>query len=353
VFISPRPTVTSILTTTTSPSKKLISRIRQRNDGGRREPKVQVATRRDQGEQVGTRRTDFDQRKRKRLRIDPRRRHKPVIKNQEEKVINRNSFKNEVVIVPPPTTVEDHEAEDSSFEVTIEIGGKPVLIPHFDLAPQTTEFSVPVRRVRPRGRPKRPKQTRRTTKTPLNTSTTSTAATNSFATTLASFRDLQSRIQEKPKNAQAPIFKPNKVFESQTKPPILRGRQSSTVARTQTTIRPAQSNTRLPITNRPQQINKKRTTTRTRAPKSKPTQSPIKTTKSNIKAVKPPPTRAQVQTTRQEDIRRHQDALASSLPHKLPEGRCPGTLETCVDSCVPLEDIYAYSGCVVECGDRC
>jgi len=35
------------------------------------------------------------------------------------------------------------------------------------------------------------------------------------------------------------------------------------------------------------------------------------------------------------------------------EGECPGTLEICVDACIPLQDIYAYSACVVECGERC
>jgi len=33
---------------------------------------------------------------------------------------------------------------------------------------------------------------------------------------------------------------------------------------------------------------------------------------------------------------------------------CPGSnLEECVDDCIVLEDIYAYSGCVVQCGERC
>jgi len=32
---------------------------------------------------------------------------------------------------------------------------------------------------------------------------------------------------------------------------------------------------------------------------------------------------------------------------------CPSSLEECVDSCISHEDIYAYSGCVVQCGESC
>ena len=32
---------------------------------------------------------------------------------------------------------------------------------------------------------------------------------------------------------------------------------------------------------------------------------------------------------------------------------CPGNLEGCVTACVPLDDVYVYSACVVECGKRC
>jgi len=32
---------------------------------------------------------------------------------------------------------------------------------------------------------------------------------------------------------------------------------------------------------------------------------------------------------------------------------CPGNLEGCVTACIPLEDVYVYSACVVECGKRC
>ena len=34
-------------------------------------------------------------------------------------------------------------------------------------------------------------------------------------------------------------------------------------------------------------------------------------------------------------------------------GECPGSLEGCVTACIPLEDVYVYSACVVECGKRC
>jgi len=32
---------------------------------------------------------------------------------------------------------------------------------------------------------------------------------------------------------------------------------------------------------------------------------------------------------------------------------CPNSLEECVDGCIQHEDIYAYSGCVVQCGESC
>ena len=32
---------------------------------------------------------------------------------------------------------------------------------------------------------------------------------------------------------------------------------------------------------------------------------------------------------------------------------CPGSLDQCIEACVPLQDIYVYSLCVVECGKRC
>jgi len=32
---------------------------------------------------------------------------------------------------------------------------------------------------------------------------------------------------------------------------------------------------------------------------------------------------------------------------------CPDSLEVCVNTCATLLDVYAYSACVVECGDRC
>ena len=33
--------------------------------------------------------------------------------------------------------------------------------------------------------------------------------------------------------------------------------------------------------------------------------------------------------------------------------KCADNLESCVTGCVPLEDVYAYSLCVVECAQKC
>jgi len=43
----------------------------------------------------------------------------------------------------------------------------------------------------------------------------------------------------------------------------------------------------------------------------------------------------------------------SEEKEELVEGSCPTSLEACVTACVPLEDVYLYSACVVACGKRC
>lgn len=35
------------------------------------------------------------------------------------------------------------------------------------------------------------------------------------------------------------------------------------------------------------------------------------------------------------------------------EKPCPGSLEVCVDGCANVDDVYAYSACVVECSNTC
>ena len=56
-----------------------------------------------------------------------------------------------------------------------------------------------------------------------------------------------------------------------------------------------------------------------------------------------------------ERTKKPEEEAQSSIENLVePELReCPGNLEGCVTACVPLDDVYVYSACVVECGKRC
>ena len=58
---------------------------------------------------------------------------------------------------------------------------------------------------------------------------------------------------------------------------------------------------------------------------------------------------------RTKKVQEVQEEAQSSVENLVePELReCPGNLEGCVTACVPLDDVYVYSACVVECGKRC
>ena len=138
-----------------------------------------------------------------------------------------------------------------------------------------------------------------TTTTAAKTTTSSTAETI-INTILDSFSSLQASVTE------AAVFTSFPTIAPRTPP------ARSTAARA--TRRPPVSTVFTTVTRRPVST---QSTTVARRPVSRSTKSPQVTTAS--------PAHAQ----------------------------CPESLGACVDSCVPLEDIYAYSACVVECGERC
>ena len=143
-------------------------------------------------------------------------------------------------------------------------------------------------------------KTTTTTTTAAKTTTSSTAETI-INTILDSFSSLQASVTE------AAVFTSFPTIAPRTPP------ARSTAARA--TRRPPVSTVFTTVTRRPVST---QSTTVPRKPVSRSTKS----------------------TTR---------VTAASPAH----AQCPESLGACVDSCVPLEDIYAYSACVVECGERC
>ena len=62
--------------------------------------------------------------------------------------------------------------------------------------------------------------------------------------------------------------------------------------------------------------------------------------------------RGSSERTRKPEVQKEAQSSVENLVE--PELReCPGNLEGCVTACVPLDDVYVYSACVVECGKRC
>ena len=56
---------------------------------------------------------------------------------------------------------------------------------------------------------------------------------------------------------------------------------------------------------------------------------------------------------RQESSSSKKEASSSTEEPEALDAVCPGNLDSCVTSCVPLQDVYVYSACVVACGKRC
>jgi len=239
--------------------------------------------------------------------------------------------------------------------VTINIGGTEIVIPDFDLSPRVQEESfgsihtqnrngspntsnptqnLPNRqnqrrnKVRPRNQGQRESQGNQRKKTVFQvtsprTTTARTTTPSTFSTTLASFNSLLKSTESfrsfdnfpSPPQAVIPDALLRKLNRKQN--------QNTQVSRNQFTT--TETTTRKP-----------RITPRRRN-QPKVTRNPSQVQRS--KAPKRPPPRSNIPNPRD--------------PQSDGTGICPGSLEACVDTCVPLEDIYAYSSCVVECGERC
>jgi len=249
---------------------------------------------------------------------------------------------------PPEDLFEDFPTNEET--VTINIGGTPIIIPDFDLSPESREKPVSFKRTQNKRPPvKATKPTRKTSsvsnqrrnrkqqksknqrnKSQVNhklsqVNTTPTPSTqrrttkapivqNTFATTLTSFNSLlESRETFRSFNnftpgPQTTISKPINRIQAQS---AVKGNVRQKVPATTVRARPA------PTSQRRKQTSNARSRQKSATPK-RPSPKPVSFSKAKA---------------------------ANSL--------CPGSLEDCVDTCVPLEDIYAYSACVVECGERC
>lgn len=227
--------------------------------------------------------------------------------------------------------------------VTINIGGTPIVIPDFGLSPQKSDDQPTTKN---RSRPTTPKPTRKpvqnqrrnrnqqkvknqrrqgqrnkqaskqTTIPPRTTQ--KTPPPNTFATTLTSFNSLlDERESFRSFNNFTPA--PQAIIQKSTS----QVSKSSPRRNSQSARKQIQTTTQRTIKITPRRRNQ-------------PKKSQNKTQNRNKTPRRPTP--------------KPQNQNISS---KGGLKSCPGTLENCVDTCVPLEDIYAYSACVVECGERC
>jgi len=262
----------------------------------------------------------------KRLRFDPRKRQQKDRASAVAKTPpTARTIRPRPVIKPaptkPPTTREQ--------PVTITIGGVSIVIPDFGLEQPATSAQKPspkpnrrpvgarTRRPRPRISPsqfstKRPvvasqKPTRRPAITPVQRTTTA----STFTSTLSSFEELASTVDDFSNTRGggrgfARGFVRSRVV---TKAP------AEVTSSSRTTVRGG-----------------KRGRGRTRARQ-----------------------RGSSERRNKPKIQNEESSVENSAENLVePELRgCPGNLEGCVTACIPLEDVYVYSACVVECGKRC
>ena len=265
----------------------------------------------------------------KRLRFDPRKRQQKDRASSVAKTRTpptARTIRPRPVIKPAPTKPPTAREQP----VTITIGGVSIVIPDFGLEPATSAqkpspipsrrpVGARTRRPRPRISPsqfsaKRPvvasqKPTRQPAITPVQRTTTP----STFTSTLSSFEDLASTVDEFSNTRGgsgrgfARGFVRSRVV---TKPPEVVTSSSRT-----TTLRGG-----------------KRGRGRTRARQ-----------------------RGSSERRNKPTIQDEESSVENSAENLVePELRgCPGNLEGCVTACIPLEDVYVYSACVVECGKRC
>merc|ERR1712076_250039 len=290
-----------------------------------------------------------------RVRIDPRRR-----KNEEKQV---------------PVA----EAEDP---VTIKIGGVPIVIPDFDLNPakaggqnKLVESTLKrpesdKKRRRNRFQTKRKNNSRNKNRTTISFK----AATPTIAETKSSSRlttTTSPASRPRPTTTTSPATRSRL---STTAPPASRPRPTSTTSpasrpRLSTTTTPASK----PVTNTlfttlTSFDSLQQTVENAASPPVKfstlfttlsltgitPTQPPVPRTTITTRTERGRITKKHRQTTQTPSASTSRNVFPSTnTTERYQNKECPESLEKCVDACVPLQDIYAYSACVVECGERC
>jgi len=274
----------------------------------------------------------------KRLRFDPRKRqHKDrasaVAKTQTPPTAR--SIRPRPAVNPSPT--KPPTAREPP--VTIVIGGVSLVIPDFGLEPATSAQkpspkpsrrpAARTRRPRPRISPSRFSAKQRpvpsqTTRRPAITPVQRTTTPSTFTSTLSSFEELTSTVDDFSNTLLAGRgggrgfargFVRNRVV---TEAPEVSLSSSTTV-----------------------RGGGKRGRGRTRARQ-----------RGNPERRKKPTILQDEQSSVESSAENLVEAeLRSDLDPELRS--CPGNLEGCVTACIPLDDVYVYSACVVECGKRC
>merc|ERR1712212_774056 len=272
----------------------------------------------------------------KRLRIDPRQRQQ----KERASVAKTRTPPTARSIRPPvnPSPTESPKAREQP--VTITIGGVSLVIPDFGLQPATSAqkpspkpsrrpVGARTRRPRPRISPsqfstKRPLPSR-TTRRPAVTPVQRTTTPSTFTSTLSSFEELASTVDDFSNSLLAGRGSGRGFARGFVRNRVVTKAPEVTSSSSRTTVRGG-----------------KRGRGRTRA----------RQRGSSERRKKP--------TTIQEEESSVESSAENLVEPELrdrPAGNellgCPGNLEGCVTACIPLEDVYVYSACVVECGKRC
>jgi len=296
-------------------------------------------------------------RRRPRINIDPRRRPQGAKVRANQRPLSRSHDHSEVTQRP------------TSAPVTIRIGGESIVIPDFDLGPRieaTTRATrqPPIKKTgkKSRGHNKRNRNNRRKNK--QNNSGQSQLRNSSKTKVLKLFgansikqsssqtrhkSDTTSTATSRPTTlpATSPISSTsstliNTILDSFST--LQRTVTEATVFPSFTTVRPRSTRGRGTTSERPGATLTVERTTQKQRPRER-----LGTTLTVERTTQRP--RLETTLTAERTTQR---------PWKRPEEQpliheriCPESLGKCVDACVPLQDIYAYSACVVECGERC
>jgi len=309
----------------------------EERESGRKTPRQRLppseATYFEMGREVG-----------KRLRFDRRRqKERASVAKTRTPPTARSIIRPSPPVNPSPT--EPPRAREQP--VTITIGGVSLVIPDFGLEPATSAqkpspkpsrrpVGARTRRPRPRVSPsrfstKRPVPSQTSRRPPAITPVQRTTTPPTFTSTLSSFEELASTVDE---------------FSNT----LLGGRGSGSgrgFARGFVRNRV--------VTEAPDVTFSSGSTTTTAARGGKRGRARTRTRQRGSSERRKKPTIQEEESSVESSA---ENLVEPELRIDRPAGNellgCPGgNLEGCVTACVPLEDVYVYSACVVECGKRC